>query len=369
MKVGFLAGNLSGSGGTERVLSKIANGLVKRGYSVFVISMWGETKTTFLVDRRIRRYRLGYDYPRGVGRNVKNIFSVYQIVKKENPAVLVDVDLILVFYSLPAGLLLPSVRQIAWEHFNFYYHFRKNNRIRRLAMRLAAAFSDVILVLSKEDRKYYAANLNIRGRLCQIYNPNTYESSQIEKTVCEAKEEKMVFAAGRLTRAKGFDLLLRSWKLVEDEFPEWRLCIAGSGEEEQSLRSCMRENDLKSVDFIGQVSGMRSFYEKAAFFVLPSRYEGFGMVLTEAMSFGKPVVSYACKAGPREIISNGKDGFLVEPEDYVAFASKMRCLMESNELRRTMGRHAAQSIRRFDLEGILDQWELLLTTTVKMNAK
>ena len=86
------------------------------------------------------------------------------------------------------------------------------------------------------------------------------------------------------------------------------------------------------------------------------------MVLIEAMAYGKPVVSFACKAGPRDIITDGEDGFLVSTGDYRQFASKMRLLMESEELRKTMGAKAKKSTRRFDIEGILDQWEDLLET-------
>lgn len=158
-------------------------------------------------------------------------------------------------------------------------------------MRLAARYSDVVLVLSKEDQFYYSSNLTIRGHLCQIYNPNTYEG-----VVSIGTETKMIFAAGRLTRAKGFDYLLQSWSLLEKDFPDWKLVIAGEGEEKEALLKSKDDNDLQSVEFIGNVKEIESYYEKAAFFVLPSRNEGFGMVLIEAMAYGKPVVSFSCKA-------------------------------------------------------------------------
>lgn len=357
MKIGFVIGNMSNTGGTERVLQLIANGLNKRGYHVVVISMWGGKEPGFPLDKRIKRYRLANEYPKGTGRNLRNIVSLFRIIKKEQITVLVDVDIILTFYSFPVKLCCPELKRISWEHFNYYYQFRKNNRVRRLAMRMAAGFSDVVLVLSKEDKEYYSNHLNIRGRLCQIYNPNTYE-----QIVNDKQEEKMVFAAGRLTKAKGFDYLLQSWELLERDFPDWKLYIAGIGEEEAALLKIKKDKGLKAVDFIGSVSDMASYYERTAFFVLPSRNEGFGMVLTEAMAYGKPVVSFACKAGPRDIITDGEDGFLVAVGDYREFASKMRLLMESEELRRIMGAKAKKSVQRFETEGILDQWEELLKT-------
>lgn len=355
MKIGFVIGNMSNTGGTERVLQRIANGLSKRGYQIVVISMWGDNKPVFKLDKKIIRYRLAKDYPKGVRANLKNIFSLYQIVKKEQITVLADVDLILTFYSLPVKLFIPKLRRISWEHFNYYYQFRKNNRIRRLAMWLSARFSDVLLVLSKEDKMYYKKNLKISGKLCQIYNPNTYENVS-----CKGISEKMVFAAGRLTKAKGFDYLLKSWEMLEKDFPDWRLCIAGEGEDKERLLNTINEKGLKSVELPGLVKDIQQYYEKCAFFVLPSRNEGFGMVLIEAMAYGKPVVSFSCKAGPRDIVTDKKDGFLVSTGDYKQFAKKMRCLMESAELRDKMGKNAMESTKRFDTEIILDQWEKLL---------
>lgn len=355
MKVGFVIGNMSHSGGTERVLSLLANGLVKKNYQIIIISMWGEKETVFLLDKSIRKYRLAEHYPNGVKGNIKNIISLYGIVKKEKPDVLIDVDLILTFYSLPLKLLMPGLKRISWEHFNYYYQFRKNNKIRRIAMKLAAAFSDVVLVLSKEDKGYYEQNLNVKGRLCQIYNPNTYENVTLSK-----KKEKIVFAAGRLTRAKGFDSLLESWSFLEKHYPDWRILIAGQGEDKEKLLLQKQKLGLENVEFLGNVSNIEAYYEKAAIFALPSRDEGFGMVLIEAMAYETPVVSFACKAGPKDIVEDGQNGFLVPVGDYEAFAKKLETLISSEELREKMGKKAKESTKRFDLENILNQWEELL---------
>lgn len=355
MKIGFMIGNMSNTGGTERVLQRIANGLSGRGYQIVVISMWGDKNPVFKLDKRIKRYRLAENYPKGIRANIKNIFLLYQIVKKEKITVLIDVDLILAFYSLPVKVFTPKLHRISWEHFNYYYQFRKNNKIRRLAMRLSARFSEVLLVISKEDEMYYRKNLNIKGMLSQIYNPNTYE-----QVSCNKIPEKMVFAAGRLTRAKGFDYLLKSWEIIENDFPDWKLCIAGEGEDKELLLDIIHKKELKSVELLGLVKDIQQYYEKCAFFVLPSRNEGFGMVLIEAMAYGKPVVSFACKAGPSDIVNDGKNGFLVPTGNYKQFALKMRYLMETEELRKKMGKNAKESTKRFDTESILDQWEELL---------
>lgn len=350
-----MIGNMSHTGGTERVLQQIANGLAARGYQVTVISVWGKNELAFPLDIRVDFRRLGDSCPGTLTEHLSTAARLRETLKKAAPSILVDVDLILTFYSLPATAGMTGVKRIAWEHFNFYYQFRRNNRLRRVAMRLAARFSHAVLVLTREDQGYYRENLNIRGKLCQIYNPNPFEQA-----TREGDGGRMVLAAGRLTRAKGFDLLLESWAMLEADFPDWKLCIAGDGEERQSLERRIRERGLHNVELPGRAADMGSLYRQAGLFALPSRDEGFGMVLIEAMAYGRPVVSFACKAGPRDIVTDGENGLLIPAGDCAGFSRGLRRLMGSEQLRREMGEQAKLSLARFRLQDILDQWELLL---------
>lgn len=356
MKIGFLIGNMSHAGGTERVLQQVANGLAERGYSVVVLSVWGTDRLAFSLDERVAFRRLGDEYPRGPAGHWRAVRAIRAALRREAPDVLVDVDLILTVYTLPAAAGL-GLKRVAWEHFNFYYHFPKNTWVRALARRLAARFSHAVVVLTEEDRGYYERNLNIRGRLRRIYNPRPFPPG-----APAGEGERMVLAAGRLTHVKGFDLLLESWALLERDFPDWRLCIAGEGEDREKLLALIRERGLKAVELPGRVPDMEAWYGRSAFYALPSRDEGFGMVLIEAMSCGRPAVSFACKAGPREIIRDGVNGFLVPEGDTAAFAERMRRLMASPELRREMGERARESLGAFDRETVLDQWEELLNS-------
>lgn len=354
MRIGFLIGNMSHSGGTERVLQQIANGLSERGYPITVISVWGTDQLVFPLDPEITFRRLGDTYPNLPGEHLRTIRALRRVVQSESLDVLVDVDLILTVYSLPGTVGMRGLKRVAWEHFNFNFPFPKNGKLRGIARRLAARFSDAIVVLTKEDQACYQKNLRIRGRLCQICNPNPFQHA-----VQGGAEEHMVFTAGRLTHIKGFDLLLESWAMLEKDFPDWKLCIAGDGEERQALQELIREKGLNAVELVGEVSDIKRWYSRSAFYVLPSRNEGFGMVLLEAMSCGKTAVSFS-SMGPRDILTDGATGFLVPQGDTAAFAKAMRRLMESPELRRDMGALAQKSLKRFDQETILSQWEELL---------
>ncbi len=353
----FFIGNMTHSGGTERVLSVIANGLTQRGYQVSIVSMWGSGQTFFPLHKAIRLYWLKEEAPKaGI---IKKIRTISFILDREKAEFLIDVDIILGFYSFFLKKLRPKIHWISWEHFNYYYHFKKKHNLRKVARRLVAAYSEQLVVLSDEDKGYYTENLNLKCGITRIYNPNPYEDA-LPKQI----ERPIIFAAGRLTKVKGFDLLIKSWKLLEERYPEWTVLVAGEGEDREILEEEKRAAEVKNLHFIGNVPKIEQYYRISAIFVLPSRDEGFGMVLLEAMDFSVPVVSYSCKAGPGEIVIDGENGFLIEPENTDAFAEKMELLMKDENLRRQMGRKARESTERFKKENILDQWEVLFEDMV-----
>ncbi len=353
LKVIFFIGNMSHSGGTERVLSIVANGLAQRGYQVLIMSLWGSGETFFRVDEPVKIYWLEKEAPRaGIFKKIQLMTS---FLNQENADFLIDVDIILGCCSFFLKQFRPHMHWISWEHFNFYYHFRKNHNFRRLVRRLVGRFSDQLVVLSEEDKEYYQKNLNLKCNITRIYNPNPYED-----VLPGQAKEPVIFAAGRLTKVKGFDLLIKSWKLLEEKYPEWTVLVAGDGEEKEKLAGEIKKAGLKHFHLIGNVSGIEQYYRKSEIFVLPSRDEGFGMVLLEAMDFSLPAVSYSCKAGPGEIVIDGENGFLVEPENTEMFAEKMELLMADSVRRRQMGEKAKESTKRFGREHILDEWEALL---------
>lgn len=360
-KITFFIGNMSRSGGTERVLSVIANGLAERGHAVSIMSLWGDGNTFFPVRKRVHVYWVRKE--RKMGGITGNLSYLAKVLKRERADFLIDVDMILGCYSFFLKQRFPQMRWISWEHFNYYYHFQRNRLLRKLVRRVVCRCADCLVVLTDEDKRYYRENLKVRCGIIRIYNPVPYD-------MCcgmpcgygkeDMEEIPIIFAAGRLTRAKGFDLLLRSWELLEKKYPQWQVIVAGAGEDERKLKRKAEKASLKRCHFIGNVKDIERYYRKAAFFVLPSRDEGFGMVLAEAMSFSLPAVAYACKAGPREIVKDKETGFLVETGDAGAFAERMERLMKDEELRRKMGEKAREFVKRFGQEGILDEWESLI---------
>lgn len=352
-KLVFFIGDLSHSGGTERVLAEIANGLCERGYDVSIVSLTGEAPAFFQFDERIRIHWLK---SRSLQSDiVGNLRQLEQIYRSEKPDLWIDVDIILCVYSLLLKLRHRDMKLVSWEHFNYYYPFPVNQGLRKIVRRLVARFSDCLLVLSKEDMGYYQENLNVRGLLRQIYNPAPFENQPPKE-----HDNKIILAAGRLTDVKGFDMLIESWALLEEKYPDWKVIVAGDGEDREKLEQLKAEKGLQNISFIGRVENIQDYYRDASFFVLPSRGEGFVMVLLEAMAFSNPVVAFTCKAGVAELVSEGMNGYPVPLGDTVKFAQKMENLMCSDILRSTMGENARARMEEFSHREILNRWEMLM---------
>ena len=178
-----------------------------------------------------------------------------------------------------------------------------------------------------------------------------------------------VVAMGRMEPQKGFDMLLRAFAQCAPKYPDWCLKIVGEGSERQRLNTIVAELQLKDrITLERVVKEPEKVLRSSDLFVLSSRYEGFPMVLLEAMACGLPVVSFDCPSGPGEMIRQGVDGFLVPPNDVDALAATLDRLMGAQDERQRLGKRAAEVIDRFGLPSVMGLWNEVLTKAVQGNA-
>jgi glycosyltransferase involved in cell wall biosynthesis len=257
------------------------------------------------------------------------------------------------FNLLAARLCPPDVTVIGQEHMNFDAHRpRLAADVRRVYPRL-----DALTVLTEHDRSDYERLLGAgRTHLARI--PNAVPPMGGERSPLVAP---LVIAAGRLTGQKGFDLLVRAFVPVARRHPEWKLRIYGAGPLRGTLQRLILEQRLyNNVFLMGPTLHLGEALSEASLYALSSRFEGFGMVIVEAMSKGLPVVSFDCPRGPGEIINHGRDGLLVANGDVEALSGALLELVEDPDRRRRLGEGALATAQRYAIGAIGERWEQLL---------
>lgn len=171
---------------------------------------------------------------------------------------------------------------------------------------------------------------------------------------------KRIVSIGRYAYEKGNDLLLQAWAKVEKKCREWCLDIYGMGDQ-APYRQQMKNLGIDGgrCRLHGSLSDVKNAYLDSSVFALPSRFEGFGLVIIEAMSCGLPVVTFDCENGPRNILTDGENGFLITPFDVDAYAEKLIKLILDETLRREIGANARKSSQRYAIDDIANQWKQL----------
>ena len=262
---------------------------------------------------------------------------------------------------------LPRLRRVCSAVFIREMHFTKYYRrlasqglAGQLAARLAEFWDyhicirryDRIVVLPEEDReRYWKKN----RKVTVIPDPLTRPAP-----VPSGSPSKSVLTAGRFVHQKNHASLIRAWKQVPAVHPDWSLTIYGEGGLRADLQTQIVGAGLAgSIRLAGYSDDLLSRLSEGAIFVLTSLYEGFGMVITEAMSCGLPVVSYACPCGPKDIISDGEDGFLVPVGDETHLSERICELIENEGLRKRMGAAALEKSRQYSLDRIIPMWMAL----------
>lgn len=239
----------------------------------------------------------------------------------------------------------------------FYKYFSKfwNKQLIKALKNL-----DAFVTLSNEDAEKWSEldNIKVVNNPLPFY-PNTHSD-------CSSKN---VIAVGRYAYQKGFDLLIDAWKSIALKHPDWKLSIYGGGDRNSFIQQTKKLKIQNSCFIENAVNDITQKYCNSSIFVLSSRYEGFGMVIIEAMACGVPAVSFSCPSGPRDIIKDGIDGLLVENGNVKELADKICYLIENEEQRKEMGKQAKINVERFKIENIASQWKHLFDSLLNSQKK
>ncbi len=272
------------------------------------------------------------------------MFKLVYLLVKEKPDYLVSNWTSVNCFALVAALPF-KVKVVCVEHI----HFSQPSKVWQFLRKLTYRTAHNVICLTDQDRSDYE---KIGAKVKKIYNPLTVEVSRLSK-----REGKKFIAVGRLEFQKGFDILIKSFKAVVDSHPDALLEIYGDGTQHSALTTLISKLGLEgAVKLKGATKDISDAYASSDFFVLSSRFEGFGLVIVEAQAHGLPVVAFDCPRGPAEIIDNRVNGLLVENGSGAELSMKMIELVDNSELCNEMVKAAFISNTRFEHESIREKW-------------
>lgn len=371
MKIVYIFDSLANMAGTERVIVDKANFFAEKlGYNVYIITTDQNTHpVVYSLYKTIKHIDLGINfYQRYKFNRLKREITYWKLRRKfknkiTNTLISLHPDITICTTIYPIDFL-PSISDgsikiieahLAKEYSGNQYLYTKKNLFFKIIARFLSWKTehfvkkfDELVVLTQKDANSWA-----KTKEATII-PNSLPFYPKEKSTCKNKQ---IISAGRLDDQKGYDLLIQAWKIVAEKHSEWSLHIYGNGSLKNALKETIEKEGLSDSLIIKKpVSDIYNKYIESSIYVMSSRYEGFGMVLIEAMACGVPVVSFDCPNGPSDIVTNGEDGFLVKNGDIEALAEKMCYLIENENKRIEMGEKARENVKRYMPDIIMEKW-------------
>ena len=359
MRIIILSSNMTETGGIQRLTASLANSFSKceNVYVHIINSGIKNGKERFELDNRITNIYMGIEPKNLLGLTIfeklidnfntfikiKRFFKKYEFDDGEN---------IVIALGHSQSCLLPfiipnkkNIKKIGSQHnpisYNLIYSIIRNISLKKL---------DKYILLNETMQEDFLKHYNF-GNTCIIENPNRINGKKSDLN------NKIVIAVGRMTEQKNFETPINMWSDIKEKNINWTLRIIGDGPLREELLNQIKKLNLEDVIELKSFnSNIENEYYKADILAMTSIYEGFGLVLVEAQSCGLPTIAFDCPTGPRNIINDGIDGYLIENGDAKQFIKKLDDLMNNSEMKFKMGKNAIENSKRFDIEIITEKW-------------
>lgn len=372
MNICIVSESFKDGGGVERVTIQLANHLQNVGNKVSLIDYSGVNKYFYKVDsninrinainqRKLKRKIISklYYFQNYISKKPVKIIGLYReqandlikYLKNHQPDVLIVCQGILTAHIPLIKREIPNIKIIAWQHNEYdiyvkqYYEKIKSEYISGIKK------ADLVVCLTKLDQQKFK---KLNSNSINIYNPLTLNNYTDRKANLDSK---FIVFVGRLKiKQKGLDYLIEIAKSISND---WKVLVAGDGPDKKKFKKLIKDNNLETKILLkGSLNSqdLTNLYLSGSIFISTSRWEGFGLVITEAMAHGLPVVSFE-NQGPKEILNNGEYGVLVDRENVSDFTKKLNSLMTNRQIRAFYQKKSLERVCDFDIERILKKWE------------
>lgn len=357
MRLAYCIHALNLSGGIERVLTTKANYLADvLGYEVHIITARQKgRKEFFKLSDNIIRHDLNVNDRIFVRKYKKRLDSLLGKIRPDITITVCDNGIYALTGCKNGGI---KIGEFHFSHEKFLMKYGSNAIGRLYAMlrtkRLENAVKklDRFVVLTKADKEDWE---KVRPDVEQIYNPLSFISKDVSPL-----SRKRCIAVGRLESQKNFKDIITAWKIVEERHPDWILDIYGKGSLKEALQGQIEDLGLKDkVILEGSTDNVLKELLDSSCLVMSSRFEGFPMILLEALTAGLPIVSYDCPKGPSEIVTIGANGYLAKVGDTATLAQGICSVISNEELRKRFGAESKSRSENFTLDKTMEKWNSL----------
>lgn len=358
MKVSILIGGLSG-GGAERVVSNLSNYL-SHNHEVTILTMTEDNPAYYINEKVSLKYLIKKnDKSNFIKKNLIRYRNLRRYILTEHS------DVFIVFLPVTTNLLL-SLRRlikvpiIVSERGDPIYRYR-TSITQRFFMKNLYKKADNFVFQTDDSMAFYKNEIGVVGEVI----PNAINEEFIGKNRKNIFKKRII-SVGRLNQQKNFELLIKSFSKVQPYFADYTLEILGDGPLREELTNLVKELNLDNVvSFPGYVNNVDERLSDSALFVLPSNYEGMPNALMEAMAIGLPCISTDCPiGGPRFLIEDGYNGFLVPVNDEVGLSNRIEKVLSDTKLQNKLGDNSQKIINKLNPDTIYASWEKLVLKTV-----
>lgn len=379
MTIAYIYTALTTFGGVDRVLTEKANYLAdEMGHEIYIITDSQAKKApVFPLSPKVHHIDLEIDFDEQYHYSIVKRFFCYrrlmkqyksrleETLRKIKPQITIstcgrDLDFL---NDLKDGSIKIGESHTTKEYMrNFYLMEEKGFPYNVVAKYWRKKMEQSI----KKLKEFVVLNEHDAESWSSIRTTKIIPNSLPFKTEETSKQNnKRIISVGRLSVEKGADRMVEIWGRISQKHPDWSIEWYGHGPLQDKITQIIKEQHLENSFHINApVQQIKEKYLLSDIYALCSRFEGFGMVLIEAMSCGLPCVSFDCPHGPRTIISNNENGYLIENDNVESYISHLEKLMEKSELRKEMGKKAKQAAEKYSPEVIMQKWEELFKETV-----